>query len=168
MSAHDMIRAKILSGETLEHAIARWKFFKKKIVFTNGVFDILHLGHVEYLSKAADLGDILIVGVNSDSSTKRLNKGSNRPLNNQEQRTMVLASLSFVNAVIIFDEDTPRDLISKVQPDVLVKGGDYKPEDVAGADIVTAKGGDVRIIELTPGYSTTELEKKIRTGNNPN
>lgn len=168
MSAHETISAKILSAENLEHAVARWKFFKKKIVFTNGVFDILHLGHIEYLSKAADLGDILIVGLNSDSSVKQLNKGSNRPLNSQEQRAMLLASLGFVTAVAVFDEDTPRDLISKVQPDVLVKGGDYKPEDVAGADIVKAKGGDVRIIELTPGYSTTELEKKIRTGNNPN
>jgi rfaE bifunctional protein nucleotidyltransferase chain/domain len=164
MSAHDSLRAKILSGENLEHAMARWKFFKKKIVFTNGVFDILHLGHIEYLSKAADLGDILIVGVNSDSSTKHLNKGSSRPLNSQEQRAMLLASLGFVTAVIIFEEDTPRELISRVQPDILVKGGDYRPEDVAGADIVKAKGGDVKIIELTPGYSTTELEKKIRSG----
>jgi D-glycero-beta-D-manno-heptose 1-phosphate adenylyltransferase len=167
MSAHESIVAKILSGENLEHTLARWKFFKKKIVFTNGVFDILHLGHVEYLSKAADLGDILIVGLNSDSSVKQLNKGSNRPLNNQEQRSMLLASLSFVTAVVIFEEDTPRELISKIQPDVLVKGGDYKPEQVAGGDIVKAKGGDVRIIDLTPGYSTTELEKKIKTANNP-
>ncbi len=162
MSTHESIAAKILSGENLEHAIARWKFFKKKIVFTNGVFDILHLGHVEYLSKAADLGDILIVGLNSDSSVKQLNKGSNRPLNNQEQRAMLLAALSFVNAVAIFEEDTPLNLISRVQPDVLVKGGDYKPDEVAGADIVRAKGGEVRIIELTPGYSTTEIEKRIR------
>jgi rfaE bifunctional protein nucleotidyltransferase chain/domain len=168
MSAHETISAKILSGETLEHTIARWKFFRKKIVFTNGVFDILHLGHIEYLSKAADLGDILIIGLNSDNSVKQLNKGSNRPLNNQEQRAMLLASLSFVTAVVIFDQETPRELISKVQPDVLVKGGDYRPEDVAGADIVKAKGGDVKVIELTPGYSTTELEKKIRKGNSPN
>jgi D-glycero-beta-D-manno-heptose 1-phosphate adenylyltransferase len=168
MSAHDTISAKILSGENLEHAIARWKFFKKKIVFTNGVFDILHLGHIEYLSKAADMGDVLLVGLNSDSSVRQLNKGSNRPLNSQEQRAMLLAALSFVNAVAIFEEDTPRELILKVQPDILVKGGDYNPDQIAGADIVKAKGGDVRIIELTPGYSTTELEKKIRTGNNSN
>jgi rfaE bifunctional protein nucleotidyltransferase chain/domain len=168
MSVHDTISAKILSGENLEHAITRWKFFKKKIVFTNGVFDILHLGHIEYLSKAADMGDVLLVGLNSDSSVRQLNKGSNRPLNSQEQRAMLLAALSFVNALVIFEEDTPRELISKVQPDILVKGGDYNLDQIAGADIVKAKGGDVRIIELTPGYSTTELEKKIKAENNSN
>lgn len=164
MSTLESISEKILSEEKQEHTLARWKFFKKKIVFTNGVFDILHLGHVEYLAKAADMGDVLIIGLNSDDSVKRLNKGSNRPLNNQQQRAMILASLSFVNAVVIFNEDTPRNLIVRVQPDILVKGGDYKPDEVAGADIVKAKGGDVRIIELTPGYSTTVLEKKIRQG----
>jgi len=161
MSTHETVSAKILSGEKLEHAIARWKFFKKRIVFTNGCFDLLHLGHIEYLGKAADLGDVLIIGLNSDDSVKRL-KGSNRPLNNQQQRAMILASLSFVSAVAIFEEDTPLNLISKVQPDVLAKGGDYTPDEVAGADIVRAKGGEVKIIELTPGYSTTEIEKKIR------
>lgn len=165
MTTYESVEAKILSGEKLEHAIARWKFFKKKIVFTNGVFDILHLGHVEYLSKAADLGDVLIVGLNSDSSTKLLNKGSNRPLNGQQQRALLLASLSFVTAVVIFDEDTPRNLIAKAEPDVLVKGGDYRPDEIAGADIVKAKGGEVKIIELTPGYSTTEMEKKIKNSN---
>lgn len=166
MSTLESVKAKILSGEELEHALARWKFFKKKIVFTNGVFDILHLGHIEYLSRAADMGDVLIIGLNSDDSVKRLKKGNNRPLNDQQQRAVILASLSFVNAVVIFDEDTPVNLIAKVQPDVLVKGGDYKPGEVAGADLVRARGGEVKIIELTPGYSTTEIEKKIR--NNPN
>src|SRR5436853_4540658 len=108
------------------------------------------------------MGDVLIIGLNSDESVKQLNKGSNRPLNSQQQRAMVLAALSFVNAVVIFEEDTPRNLVSKVQPDVLVKGGDYKPEEIAGADIVKDNGGIVQTIELTPGYSTTEIEKKIR------
>ena len=156
-----------MAGENLEHAIARWKFFKKKIVFTNGCFDILHLGHIEYLAKAADMGDVLVIGLNSDDSVKRI-KGENRPLNKQQQRAMLLASLSFVSAVTVFEEDTPENLISRIIPDVLVKGGDYKPEQVAGADIVRSKGGDVRIIELTPGYSTTEIEKKIQKGNTPN
>lgn len=167
MSTHDSVSAKILSGEKLEHALARWKFFKKKLVFTNGCFDLLHLGHIEYLAKAADMGDVLIIGLNSDDSVRRI-KGSGRPLNTQAQRAMLLASLSFVSAVVLFEEDTPLNLISKVEPDILVKGGDYKPEEVAGADIVRAKGGDVRIIELTPGYSTTEIEKKIKKRNNPN
>jgi rfaE bifunctional protein nucleotidyltransferase chain/domain len=167
MSTHDSVNAKILSGETLEHTLARWKFFKKKIVFTNGVFDILHLGHVEYLAKAADMGDVLVIGLNSDDSVRRI-KGNSRPLNHQLQRAMLLASLSFVSAVVIFEEDTPANLIAIVSPDILVKGGDYKAEQVAGADIVKAKGGDVRIIELTPGYSTTGIEKKIKEGNNPN
>ncbi len=163
MSTHESVSAKILAGDSLEREIARWKFFRKKIVFTNGCFDLLHLGHIEYLGKAADMGDVLIIGLNSDGSVRRL-KGSNRPVNNQEQRAMLLASLSFVSAVAIFDEDTPLNLISKVQPDILVKGGDYRPDEVAGADIVLAKGGEVRIIELTPGYSTTEMEKRIRQG----
>lgn len=161
MSTHESVSAKILSGDKLEHALARWKFFRKKMVFTNGCFDLLHLGHIEYLCKAADLGDILIIGLNSDDSVRRL-KGNNRPLNDQQQRAMLLASLSFVSAVVIFEEDTPLNLIARVQPQVLAKGGDYKPDEVAGADIVKAQGGEVKIIELIPGYSTTGLEKKIR------
>ena len=131
-----------------------------KIVFSNGCFDILHRGHVEYLSKAADLGDVLIIGLNTDASVRRL-KGESRPVNGQESRALLLAALSFVDAVVFFDEDTPYNLINKVQPDVLVKGKDYKPEDVVGYDIVTSKGGKVITIDLVDGFSTTNIINKI-------
>jgi rfaE bifunctional protein nucleotidyltransferase chain/domain len=156
----DNIRAKIISGDSLEHQLNRWRFFNRKIVFTNGCFDLLHAGHIDYLSRAADMGDVLVIGLNSDESVRRL-KGKNRPINDQQQRTMILASLSFISAVILFDEDTPFNLISKIKPHILVKGGDYKPEQIAGADVVIASGGEVRIIDLLPGYSTTEIEKRI-------
>ncbi len=127
-----------------------------KVVFTNGCFDILHRGHVEYLAKAADMGDVLVVGLNTDASVRRL-KGESRPVNNQEARALVLASLSFVDAVILFDEDTPYELIKAVRPDVLVKGADYKPEEIVGYDIVTSYGGKVEVVDLVEGYSTTQL-----------
>jgi D-glycero-beta-D-manno-heptose 1-phosphate adenylyltransferase len=165
MTALDNVKAKILSGDLLEHQLNRWRFFKKKIVFTNGCFDLLHEGHIDYLSKAADMGDALIIGLNSDESVKRL-KGKNRPINNQEQRSMILASLGFVSAVVLFEEGTPYNLISKIKPQILVKGGDYKPEQIAGADIVLQNGGAVKIIDLLPGYSTTEIEKRILNAGN--
>lgn len=127
-----------------------------KVVFTNGCFDILHRGHVEYLAKAADMGDVLVVGLNTDASVRRL-KGESRPVNNQEARALVLASLSFVDAVVLFDEDTPYELIKAVRPDVLVKGADYKPEEIVGYDIVTSYGGKVEVVDLVEGYSTTQL-----------
>lgn len=160
MSTLEKIKAKILSGESLEFQLNRWRFFNKKIVFTNGCFDLLHAGHIDCLSKAADMGDVLIIGLNSDDSVKRL-KGKNRPINNQEQRSLILASLSFVSAVVLFEEDTPYDLISNIKPHILVKGGDYKPEQIAGADIVLANGGEVRIIDLLHGYSTSDIENRI-------
>ena len=129
-----------------------------KVVFTNGCFDILHRGHVEYLSKAADMGDVLVVGLNTDASVKRL-KGEGRPVNNEEDRALVLASLSFVDAVVLFGEDTPYELIEAVHPDVLVKGADYKTEEIVGYDIVTSHGGIVDTIPLVNGYSTTKLIK---------
>ena len=129
-----------------------------KVVFTNGCFDILHRGHVEYLSKAADMGDVLVVGLNTDASVKRL-KGEGRPVNNEEDRALVLASLSFVDAVVLFGEDTPYELIEAVHPDVLVKGADYKTEEIVGYDIVTSYGGIVDTIPLVNGYSTTKLIK---------
>ena len=137
-----------------------WNFKNQKIVFTNGCFDILHLGHIEYLAKAADLGDVLVVGLNSDRSVNRI-KGETRPINDEHSRSMVLASLEFVTAVVIFDEETPYELIKTIQPDILVKGKDWKVEEIAGFDIVLAKGGKVETIELTPGYSTTGIEQKI-------
>lgn len=161
MSTTENIRKKIKTREEIQFVVQRAHFFGKKIVFTNGVFDLMHLGHVDYLSKAKDCGDILIVGMNSDASVKMLNKGDTRPLQDQQSRAMVLASLSFVDFVVIFDEETPYDLIKAVQPDVLVKGADYKVEQIAGHDIVLARGGEVKLIELVSGYSTTAIEKKI-------
>ncbi len=134
-------------------------FQSKKIVFTNGCFDILHLGHVHYLSAAKDLGDILVIGLNSDDSVKRL-KGENRPMNTQHARALLLAALQFVDFVIIFDEDTPLNLIQHITPYVLVKGGDYKIEDVVGAEWVMAHGGKVEIVDFVEGYSSTNLIKK--------
>lgn len=132
----------------------------KKTVFTNGCFDLIHLGHVDYLSKARDLGDLLVVGVNTDASVRRL-KGQSRPLQDENSRAMVLAAFSFVDYVVLFDEDTPAELIKAVQPDILVKGADYKPENIVGYDTVTAKGGQVVTIEFIEGYSTTNIVKKI-------
>ena len=160
MQKLDIIKTKILCGEELERKLAYWRFKNLKIVFSNGCFDILHAGHVDYLSKAADEGDVLIIGLNTDASTKRL-KGPTRPINDQDARAMIMASLSFVTAVVLFDEDTPYNLIKQIQPDVLVKGSDYKPEDIVGYDILKAKGGIVKTLDLLPGYSTTSIEKKI-------
>ena len=162
MSALDFVKAKIQTKETLVFSLNAARFFGKKIVFTNGVFDLMHLGHVDYLSKAKDCGDILIVGMNSDASVKMLNKGDTRPLQDQISRSVVLASLHFVDYVVIFDEETPYELIKALQPDVLVKGADYKVEQIAGHDIVLARGGEVKLIELVQGYSTTAIEKKIK------
>lgn len=127
-----------------------------RVVFTNGCFDILHRGHVEYLAKAADMGDVLVVGLNTDASVRRL-KGDGRPVNNEEARALVLASLSFVDAVVLFDEDTPYELIKAIHPDVLVKGADYKPEEIVGYDIVTSYGGTVVTVPLVEGFSTTKV-----------
>lgn len=156
----DIIKSKILSGSDLERNLAYWRFRDQKIVFTNGCFDILHLGHIDYLSKAADLGNILIIGVNTDGSVSRI-KGPQRPLQDQESRSVILASLKFVDAVVLFDEDTPYELIRQIQPDILVKGADYKPEEIVGYDIVMAKGGKVITLDFLPGYSTSGIEKRI-------
>ncbi len=132
----------------------------KKVVFTNGCFDILHRGHVEYLAKAKELGDVLIVGLNSDSSVRQI-KGDGRPIVPQEDRAIILSNLSSVDYVVIFDELTPYELISKVVPDVLVKGSDWSVENVVGKDIVEANGGRVVLIELTPDRSTTNIIKTV-------
>jgi rfaE bifunctional protein nucleotidyltransferase chain/domain len=146
----------------LKTKLTKWNEEGKQIVFTNGCFDLLHRGHVDYLAKAADLGDVLVIGVNTDASVSKL-KGPHRPIQDEQSRMQILASLGFVDAVILFDEDTPYNLIQMVQPDVLVKGSDYKPEDIVGYDIVTAKGGSVKTIDFIPGYSTSLIEKKIKT-----
>ena len=158
----EKIYDKILNTESLEERLNLWRKEGKTIVFSNGCFDILHRGHVEYLSKAADLGDILVIGLNTDASVKRL-KGPSRPVNDEKARAVVLAALEFVDAIMFFDEDTPYNLIKFVQPDVLVKGKDYKAEDIVGYDIVVGKGGRVETIELVDGFSTTKTIEKMRT-----
>lgn len=155
------IENKILDEERLSLWLDDCRKNNKSIVFSNGCFDIIHRGHIEYLAKASDLGDKFIIGLNTDASIKRL-KGPSRPINNQDARTIVLAALQFVDAVVLFDEDTPYNLIKAVQPDVLVKGNDYKPEDIVGYDIVTAKGGVVTTVELVEGYSTTNTIAKMK------
>ena len=162
MPKRDFIDSKIMDADSLTNQLAIWRFKSKNIVFTNGVFDLLHLGHIDYLSKAKDSGDILIIGVNSDSSARRLGKGETRPITDEISRSTIIAALGFVDAVVLFDEDTPYNLIKTVQPDVLVKGADYKPEDIVGYDIVTAKGGKIETIKFLDGYSTTAIEDKIR------
>ncbi len=161
MKNPEIINNKIYTTEALKRQLAVWRFLEKKIVFTNGCFDILHLGHIDYLSKAKDLGNILIVGVNSDDSVRRI-KGKSRPITDETSRSTIIASLHFVDAVVLFDEDTPYELIKLVRPDVLVKGSDYKPEEIVGYDIVTAKGGEIITVDFLPGYSTTAIEKRIR------
>jgi rfaE bifunctional protein nucleotidyltransferase chain/domain len=162
MSKSDQIRKKIFTYTDADYhrLLTIWHFQGKKIVFTNGCFDILHKGHVEYLSKARDLGDILIIGLNTDASVSRL-KGSGRPVQDQSSRALVLASLRFVEAVVFFEEDTPYNLIDLVKPDVLVKGGDYSEENIVGADVVKANGGEVVVIPLVVGYSTSGIIQKL-------
>jgi D-glycero-beta-D-manno-heptose 1-phosphate adenylyltransferase len=160
MGMLDQITSKIFTWENIRKQCLIWRFKDKKVVFTNGCFDLLHLGHIEYLTKAAELGGALVIGLNSDISVRKI-KGHHRPINKEQSRAMVLASLSFVSAVVLFDEDTPSELIKIVQPDILVKGKDYKIEEIAGHDIVLANGGKIITIELTPGYSTTRIEERI-------
>jgi len=160
MRLPQIIPQKIVDLSGLLHQISRWRLLGKTISFSNGCFDILHQGHIASLSDAAREADFLIVGVNSDASTRRL-KGPHRPINNQDSRALLLASLLMVDAVIIFDEDTPLELIKAVLPDVLVKGGDYTLEQIVGAKEVMAAGGRVVINPIVPGFSTTGLIEKI-------
>ena len=145
-----------------EEAAVRRADFKGKVVFTNGVFDILHRGHIDYIIEARRRGDMLIVGVNSDRSAKALSKGPGRPLNSQDDRAFVLAQLNPVDIAVVFDQPTPAELIEYLQPDILVKGGDYEVEDVVGRNTVEKRGGKVVIIPLTEGKSTTTLIQKIK------
>jgi rfaE bifunctional protein nucleotidyltransferase chain/domain len=161
MNKLDLIQSKILTIEKLIPLLNIWRFQGKKIVFTNGCFDLLHLGHIDYLSKASDMGNKLIVGLNSDSSSSIL-KGAGRPLTDQISRSHILASLFFVSAVVIFDEETPYELIRAVKPDVLVKGADYTVDQIVGADLVLKNGGEVKTLSYIEGYSTTAIENKIR------
>ncbi len=162
MLYHKKLSEKLVTKDKLKDHLHEWKMQNHKVVFTNGCFDILHRGHVEYLCHAKDLGDKLIIGLNTDASVKRLGKSPERPINSEDTRATILAALECVDAVILFDEETPLDLISFVQPDVLVKGNDYKAEEIVGYDVVTAKGGKVMTIQLVDGFSTTKLIEKMK------
>ena len=152
---------KIFNEATLQQQLRRWRLQNKKIVFTNGVFDILHEGHIASLSEAASFGDVLIVGLNADASVKRL-KGNNRPVNSEYSRTLLLASLVMVDAVIIFEEDTPLELIIGIMPQVLVKGGDYTIQNIVGARETLINCGEVKIVPIAEGFSTTSIIKKSK------
>lgn len=152
--------SKVITVNRLLKVIEK-KYKNKKIVFTNGCFDILHIGHIRYLQQSSELGDIMVVAVNSDDSVRRL-KGDQRPINKVEERAELLCALDCVDYVVIFDEDTPYKIIEKIQPDVLVKGGDYKPEDIVGRDIVEKKNGLVKVLPYIPGKSTSNLIKRFK------
>jgi rfaE bifunctional protein nucleotidyltransferase chain/domain len=162
MKSTDIIRTKIFSINSLKPVLATWRFKEEKIVFTNGCFDIIHQGHIDYLAKAKDLGSKLIIAVNSDESVRSLNKGNSRPIQDEKSRSIILASLFFVDAVIIFNESTPLELIKTIKPNVLVKGADYTPDQVIGADFVIKNGGKLELIEYLEGFSTTKIETKIK------
>lgn len=158
----EIIQSKIFeNAQAFRPVLSRWKQAGDTLVFTNGCFDLVHRGHIDSLAKAASLGDRLIVGLNSDVSVKLL-KGETRPLIDQQSRAVLLASLLMVDAVIMFDEETPYELIRSILPDVLVKGTEYQIGEIAGYDIVLASGGRVERIELTEGFSTTDLIQKIK------
>lgn len=152
---------KIIPTADLVNRVKKWKAQGYSIVFTNGCFDILHLGHIDYLEKAKELGDILIVGVNTDASVRRI-KGPERPINDEYSRQRMLCALAFVDGVTLFDEDTPLDLIKTVLPDILVKGNDYNISNIVGADIVIEAGGKVETIDLVDGFSTTDIIERVR------
>lgn len=163
MTSLKNIKNKIFSIAELKKEVQKWKKNNDKIVFTNGCFDILHLGHIELLAKAADLGNKLIIAVNSDASIKFL-KGEKRPILDEKSRSIIIASLEKVNAVIIFKESTPLDVIKKINPDIIVKGGDYIKEDVIGKNYIEKYGGEVIIFPLSKGFSTTSILEKIYNG----
>ncbi|MCJ8166816.1 D-glycero-beta-D-manno-heptose 1-phosphate adenylyltransferase [Pontibacter sp. E15-1] len=151
---------KIYTLPQLQEQLRRWRSQGQKVVFTNGCFDLLHLGHVDYLEKARHLGDRLVLGLNTDASISRI-KGPDRPLQDEMSRARIMASLLFIDAVVLFDQNTPLELIEAVQPDILVKGDDYSVESIVGHEVVLAKGGEVKTVPLVKGYSTTNIVKKI-------
>lgn len=159
-SLEEKIHKKIVDLNTLKPIIEEWKNQNYKIVFTNGCFDILHFGHIDYLSKASNLGSKLIIGLNSDASVRNI-KGKTRPIQDQKSRSAILASLFFVDLVVLFDEDTPINLISEIIPNVLVKGSDYEISEIVGHKIVLENGGSVETIEFVENYSTSAIENKI-------
>jgi D-glycero-beta-D-manno-heptose 1-phosphate adenylyltransferase len=155
------INKKIQSFDRIAVTVKDWQAEGKRVVFTNGCFDLLHYGHLHYLADARDLGDKLIVGLNSADSVRRL-KGLHRPINDELTRQHLLAALEVVDAVVVFESDTPLDLIECVAPDILVKGGDWRPDQIVGSDFVLKNGGKVLSLPFVEGYSTTNLETKIR------
>ena len=159
MIAH--IQSKIQDHKTITATVQTWKEKGLKVVFTNGCFDLLHYGHIHYLAEARSLGDKLIVGLNSDASVSRL-KGAHRPIKDEQNRQFILAALACVDAVVVFDKDTPYELIQLVKPHFLVKGGDWQPKDIVGSDIVLTDGGKVLSLPFVEGHSTTTLEAKIK------
>ena len=161
MSFHTLLKDKIVSKEAALQQLKAHRNPGSKIVFTNGCFDILHPGHVDYLSQARDLGNFMVLGLNTDSSVHLLNKAPNRPVNNEHARAAVLAGLACIDLIVFFEEQTPYELIKFLQPNVLVKGNDYKAENIVGYDVVKANGGEVITIPMLEGYSTTKLIEKI-------
>ena len=157
----DKIQGKISTFDSIEALSEQWKKDNLTIVFTNGCFDILHYGHLHYLAAARDLGDRLVVGLNSAASVSRL-KGAHRPLNDELTRQYALAALSFIDAIVLFEDDTPIELLKRVKPNILVKGGDYTLDQIVGADLVIENGGQVKSLPFVEGYSTTNLEQKIK------
>lgn len=157
----ETITSKIRTWEEMRQTASDWRAEGQRMVFTNGCFDILHYGHIHYLAQARDLGDRLIIGLNSGDSVRRL-KGPGRPINDEPTRELLLASLLMVDAVVVFDQDTPYELIRLIEPDILVKGGDWTPEAIVGSDIVLGRGGQVKSLPYIEGYSTTRIEQKIK------
>jgi rfaE bifunctional protein nucleotidyltransferase chain/domain len=155
------IEAKILDWDAAARKVREWQALGETVVFTNGCFDLLHYGHLHYLAQARDLGQRLVLGLNSAASVSRL-KGPHRPINDEYTRIWQMASLQFIDAVVTFEEDTPWNLLQALQPDILVKGGDYAPESIVGADIVQGRGGKVMTLPFVEGYSTTSIEQKIK------
>ena len=153
--------AKICDLPQMRSQVAAWQQEGKKVVFTNGVFDLLHIGHITYLAKASELGEKLIIGLNADSSVRRI-KGEDRPVNDQNSRAALLAALFFVDGIVVFEEDTPLNLIATLLPDILVKGADYAIENIVGGKEVIANGGEVKTIDFVEGYSSTSIIQKIR------
>ncbi len=154
-----VLQQKIVDIPTLKRMIATWQLKSKKVVFTNGCFDIIHAGHIHLLTAARSFGDILIAGLNTDASVSKLKPG--RPIQDEQSRALIMASLDFIDAVILFDEETPLELIKALQPDVIVKGGDYTPDTVVGREIVEKNGGRVEIVQLLDGFSTSAIISKI-------
>ena len=152
---------KIKTWKEARETVAQWKATGQTVVFTNGCFDLLHLGHIDYLEKARELGDRLVLGLNTDDSVSRF-KGPDRPIQNEYSRARVLAGLQFIDLVVLFNEDTPLELISQLLPNVLVKGSDYLAENIVGADVVRKNGGEVKTIHFVDGYSTSKIVEKIK------